>query len=188
MLISIGLGVLAIAAGAPDAGAALIAGSQAIRDGELRALHAGAGNRRRPSRRNYLEATGQSGRGLIASSTTNAPVRIQTRRAPPWMMTHPYSSDRVESLRQRVERARIATRSKREDNLRRFRFMQAKLIGFIRTAGPDAGALSARATPRSPRATRAPSPIIAPPSSTRRARELDVLIAEEPQQSRTSRN
>ena len=47
-LISIGLGVLAIAAGAPDAGAALISRLASLRDGHVRAPHAGAGIRRGP--------------------------------------------------------------------------------------------------------------------------------------------
>lgn len=136
MLISIGLGVLAIAAGAPDAGAALIAGSQQFamasfvqhtQAQESSADQAGA---------QYLEASGQSGRGLITFFDHQIrPFEFRARRAPPWMMTHPFTSDRVEALRQRVEAGEHRDAVDSEDNLRRFRFMQAKLIGFIRSEG-----------------------------------------------------
>lgn len=135
-LISIGLGVLAIAAGAPQAGAALIAGSQQFAMAsfvrytqvqESSADQAGAG---------YLDATGQTGRGLIEFFNRNLrPYEFQTRRVPPYLMTHPYTSDRVEALRRRVEASDNYTHTDTEDNVRRFRFMQAKLVGFTQTEG-----------------------------------------------------
>lgn len=135
-LISIGLGVLAIAAGAPDAGAALIAGSQQfamanfVRHTQVQesaADQAGA---------SYLEASGQSGRGLISFFNDNLrPYEFQTRRIPPYLMTHPFSSDRVEALRVRVAQGEYYNAPETEENLRRFRFMQAKLVGFIQTQG-----------------------------------------------------
>lgn len=133
-LISIGLGVLAIAAGAPDAGAALISGSQQfamanfVRHTQVQesaADQAGA---------EFLEASGQSGRGLISFFNRNMrPYEFMARRAPPYMMTHPYSSDRVESLRQRVEGADHREATDSAENIRRFAFMKAKLVGFIMT-------------------------------------------------------
>jgi predicted Zn-dependent protease len=135
-LISIGLGVLAIAAGAPDAGAALIAGSQQfamanfVRHTQVQessADQAGAA---------YLETSGQSGRGLVSFFNDNLrPYEFQTRRIPPYLMTHPFSSDRVEALRLRVTQGEHYSAPESEDNLRRFRFMQAKLVGFIQTQG-----------------------------------------------------
>ena len=135
-LISIGLGVLAIAVGAPDAGAALIAGSQQfamanfVRHTQVQessADQAGAA---------YLEASGQSGRGLISFFNDNLrPYEFQTRRIPPYLMTHPFSSDRVEALRLRVAQGEHYSATDSEENLRRFRFMQAKLVGFIQTQG-----------------------------------------------------
>jgi predicted Zn-dependent protease len=135
-LISIGLGVLAIAAGAPDAGAALISGSQAFAMGtfvrhtqvqESAADQAALG---------YLEASGQSGEGLLTFFNRNMrPYEFMMRRAPPYMLTHPYSSDRVESLRQRISQAPHEGVTDTEDNIHRLQMMQAKLIGFIRNQG-----------------------------------------------------
>jgi predicted Zn-dependent protease len=49
------------------------------------------------------------------------------------MVTHPFTSDRIEALRQRVEGAENYRTTDTPDNLRRFQFMQAKLIGFTQT-------------------------------------------------------
>ncbi len=134
MLISLALGVLAIAGGEPAAGAALISGSQQFAMSSF-VLHTQAQESSADQAAlNYLETTGQSGRGLITFFNEQIrPYEFMTRRMPPYMMTHPYASDRVESLRQGVERASHRETSDSEENLRRFRFMQAKLIGFIRT-------------------------------------------------------
>lgn len=135
-LISIGLGVLAMAAGAPDAGAALISGAGQFAQAnfvrhtqvqESAADQAAAG---------YLEQTGQTGRGLIDFFNHNLrQYEFQVRRMPPYMMSHPYSSDRVEALRQRVAAGEHYNATDSEDNIRRFQFMQAKLVGFTQTRG-----------------------------------------------------
>ncbi|MBL8548069.1 MAG: M48 family metallopeptidase [Hyphomonadaceae bacterium] len=181
MLISIGLGVLAMAAGAPDAGAALIAGSQGFamasfvrftQTQESAADQAGA---------NFLERSGQSGRGLISFFDSEIrPYEWQTRRAPPWMMTHPFSSDRVESLRQRVNAASNRDAVDTPENIRRFQFMQAKLIGFIRSEGQVLGRYPLRDTSQPARYARAIVYYRNAKLPQARA-ELDILIAEDPQ-------
>ena len=118
-------------------GAALIAGSQAFAHGKFRAPHAGAGipPPTKPALQ-YLEESDQSGRGLVGSSTDNLRrYEFQVRRAPPYMLTHPFTSDRVESLRIRVEGAEHRDAVDTPENIRRFQFMQAKLIGFLNTQG-----------------------------------------------------
>lgn len=180
MLLSIGLGVLAIAAGAPDAGAALISGSQAFAMGELvrhtqvqesSADQAGA---------QFLEATGQSGRGLITFFNTQIrPYEFMTRRAPPWMMTHPYSSDRVEALRARVQASPHYDTPDSADYLRRFEFMQAKLVGFIQTQGQTLARYPVRDTSQPARYARAVAYYRASDLTRARA-ELDILMREDP--------
>ncbi|MBC7769745.1 MAG: M48 family metallopeptidase [Phycisphaerales bacterium] len=180
MLISIGLGVLAIAAGAPDAGAALISGSQQfamsnfVRHTQVQesaADQAGA---------QYLEASGQSGRGLISFFNEQLrPYEFMTRRMPPYMMTHPYSSDRVESLRQRIEGAQHYETPEDEENLRRFRFMQAKLVGFIHTQGQTLARYPLRDTSQPARYARAVAYYRVSDLARARA-ELDVLMREDP--------
>ncbi len=179
-LISIGLGVLAIASGAPDAGAALISGSQAFAMGtfvrhtqvqESAADQAGL---------SYLEASGQSGQGLLDFFNENMrPYEFMMRRAPPYMLTHPYSSDRVEALRQGIERSEHRGTADSEDYVRRFEMMQAKLIGFLRTQGQTLARYPTSDTSAPARYARA----IAYYRVNRLAdaqREINSLIAEEP--------
>jgi predicted Zn-dependent protease len=101
------------------------------------------------------------------------------RRAPPWMMTHPFSSDRVESLRQGVERSEHRDAVDTPENVRRFQFMQAKLIGFIRTEGQTLARYPLRDTSQPARYARAIAYYRASKLAQARA-ELDVLIAEDP--------
>ena len=103
---------------------------------------------------------------------------------PPYMMTHPFSSDRVEALRQRVERG-LATSTRRtaKTTFAASSSCRPSSIGFIQHARPDAGALSADATPRSRRAMRARSRIIASPSWRARAQRARKPDRREPEQS-----
>ncbi len=134
MLVSIGLGVLAIVAGAPDAGAALIAGSQSFAMASFVRHTQAQESAADQAAVQFLDASGQSGRGLISFFNSQIrPYEWRQRNLPQWMITHPYSSDRVESLRLRVEAAENADAADSADFVRRFQFMQAKLIGFIRT-------------------------------------------------------
>lgn len=179
-LISIGLGVLAIMSGAGDAGAALIAGSQGFAMGnfvrhtqvqESAADQAGA---------QYLEATGQSGRGLISFFNENVrPYEFQMRRAPPYVLTHPFTSDRVEALRQRVEHAEHYNTTDSEDYLRRFTYMQAKLTGFLRSQGQTLARYPLSDTSQPARYARSVAYYRAADLPRARA-ELESLLAESP--------
>ena len=179
-LISIGLGVLAIAAGAPDAGAAIISGSSQFAQSnfvrhtqvqESAADQAGA---------EYLEASGQSGRGLIDFFNHNLRrYEFQARRAPPYMITHPFTSDRVESLRVRVEAAPHHDAVDSPDNIRRFQYMQAKLIGFLNTQGQTMAHYPLSDTSAPARYARAVAYYRVSELAKARA-ELDSLIAEQP--------
>jgi len=179
-LVSIGLGVLAIAAGAPDAGAALIGGSQAFAMGTFVRHTQVQESAADQAAANYLEATGQSGQGLLDFFNENMrPYEFMTRRAPPYMMTHPYSSDRVEALRQRVQAGSHLSTTDSEENVRRFQMMQAKLIGFIRNQGQTLARYPTSDTSAPARYARA----IAYYRVNRlpdAQRELNSLLAEEP--------
>lgn len=134
MLISLALGVIAIAGGQPAAGAALISGSQQFAMSSLVQYTQAQESSADQAGVSFLETSGQSGRGLITFFDRKLrPFEFQTRRIPPYMMTHPYASDRVESLRQAVSAGAHRDATDTPDNIRRFQFMQAKLIGFIRT-------------------------------------------------------
>jgi len=179
-LISIGLGVLAIAAGAPDAGAALIGGSQAFAMGTFVRHTQVQESAADQAALNYLEASGQSGQGLLTFfSRELRPYEFMVRRAPPYVLTHPYTSDRVESLRQGIDRAEHRNATDTPDNVHRLEMAQAKLIGFIRNQGQTLARYPATDTSEPARYARtiAYYRVNRLPDAQR---ELNSLIAEEP--------
>ncbi|WP_291836887.1 M48 family metalloprotease [Brevundimonas sp.] len=103
MLMTMALGALAIAAGAPDAGAVLLGNSQYF--GTLSALRymthqeGEADN----SGARALERAGESGRGLLTffENFRSQEVFSDARRYP-YFRSHPLSSDRIENLRRLV--------------------------------------------------------------------------------------
>ena len=132
MILTMGLGILAALAGSPDGGAALIANSQFAgalgalgysREQESRADQAGAG---------FLEATGQSGRGLVEffDNFRYQEVFDQSRRFA-YFRSHPLSSDRIEALRGRVERLPHYGAVDTPADLAEHEVMKAKLEGFL---------------------------------------------------------
>jgi predicted Zn-dependent protease len=132
MILTMGLGVLAALAGAPDAGAVLIGNASYFgqlgvlgysRDQESRADQAGAG---------FLEATGQSGRGLVEffDNFRYQEVFDQSRRYE-YFRSHPLSSERIEALRSRVERQPHWNAVDSPEDLAEHEIMRAKLEGFL---------------------------------------------------------
>lgn len=179
-LISIGLGVLAIAAGAPQAGAALISGSQAfamanyVRHTQVQESAADQ------AALQYLEASGQSGEGLIDFFNNNfRRYEFIMRRAPPYLLTHPYSSDRVEALRVGAASASHYAAVDTPENLARFHTMQAKLIGFLQTQGQTMAHYPLSNTSADARYARAIAYYRVAQTNEARA-ELNTLIAESP--------
>lgn len=132
MLLTMGLGLLAMFAGAPDAGAMLLANSQYFgtlgalgysREQEGRADQAAVG---------FLEKTGQSGKGLVEffDKFRYQEVFSQDRRFP-YFRSHPLSSERIELLRTRVERQPSYGATDSAVDTLEFATMKAKIDGFV---------------------------------------------------------
>lgn len=132
MLLTMGLGVLALFAGAPDAGAILMANSQYFgalgalgysREQEGRADQAAVG---------FLEKTGQSGKGLVEffDKFRYQEVFSQDRRFP-YFRSHPLSSQRIELLRSRVEAQPSYNAVDKPEDILEFQIMKAKIDGFV---------------------------------------------------------
>ncbi|MBI5941884.1 MAG: M48 family metallopeptidase [Caulobacterales bacterium] len=132
MLLTMGLGVLAMFAGAPEAGALLLANSQYFgalgalgysREQEGRADQAAVG---------FLERTGQSGRGLVDffDKFRYQEVFSQDRRFP-YFRSHPLSSERIELLRTRVEHQLSFGATDSPEDILEFQTMKAKIDGFM---------------------------------------------------------
>lgn len=131
--LSIGLGILAIAAGAPDAGAALIAGSQQFAYANFVQFTQAQESKADQAAVTLMEASGQSGQGLLdfASRQFRYNEMRSASRIPPWMRTHPLWSDRIQALRQRVEQADHREAKDSPQEIEQLRLMQAKLFGYV---------------------------------------------------------
>lgn len=131
-LLTMGLGVLAAIAGAPDAAAGL-AGSASYfgaigalgysREQEGRADQAGA---------TLLEKAGLSGKGLAEffDNFRYQEVFDESRRFA-YFRSHPLSSDRIESLRSRVEKLPHYAEPDTPQAIAEHAIMKAKLDGFL---------------------------------------------------------
>ena len=130
--VSIGLGIIAIAAGAPELGAALIANSQ-----QLTALSFFTHTRAQESSADqaavtFLERTGESPAGIVEffEEFRYQEVLSQARRFE-YFRTHPLASDRIRSLRARAEETGLMDVPPTERSLQQMAIMHAKLIGFL---------------------------------------------------------
>ncbi len=131
-LISIGLGVLAIAAGAGDAGAALIASSQ-----QFAALNFFVHTRAEEATADaaavsYLSQLGQSPAGIVEffDKFRYQEVLSEARRQP-YFRSHPLASNRIRTTRALAEETGLMDVPPTPEAQRQFDLMQAKLIGFI---------------------------------------------------------
>lgn len=132
VLASIALGVLAIAAGAPDAGVALIAGSQQFGLASLARFTQVQESAADQAGSTFLEASGQSSAGLIEFFTKFRYLEVVSEsRAPPYFKTHPLSSDRIESLRTKLAKSPFKDVKDSPEDLQRFKLLKAKLEGYL---------------------------------------------------------
>ena len=131
-LLTLGLGVLAAAAGAPDAAAALLSSSSYFgalgalaysREQEARADQAGL---------TYLEKAGESGRGLVEfmDNFRYQEVFDEARRYP-YFQDHPIFSDRVESMRRRAESLSHYNEVDPPELVAEHEIMKAKILAFM---------------------------------------------------------
>jgi predicted Zn-dependent protease len=131
-LLTLGLGVLAAAAGAPGAGAALASSS-----GYFAALGALGYSREQEARADqaaitYLNRAHESARGLVDffDNFRYEEVFDQARRFP-YFQNHPISSERIELLRRRAEEQPDYGKVDGPASLAEHAVMKAKLFGFI---------------------------------------------------------
>jgi predicted Zn-dependent protease len=131
-LVSIGLGVLAIAAGAGEAGAALIASSQ-----QFAALNFFTHTRTEEAMADtkavqYLSELGQNPMGIVEffEKYRYQEVLSEARRFP-YFRSHPLSADRVRLTRTLAVESGLSEVEEDPRTQRQFEMMKAKLVGFI---------------------------------------------------------
>jgi predicted Zn-dependent protease len=136
MIVSIGLGVLAALAGAPDAAAALVFSSGYF--GELSML---GYSREQESRADqaaatYLEKAGMSGRGLVDFFNNFRYQEVfDDAKKYPFFRDHPLTDDRIEALAVRVQQQPHYDAVDAPEAIARHEVMKAKLEGFLDGAG-----------------------------------------------------
>ncbi len=131
-LLTLGLGVLAAAAGAPDAGAALA--SSAGYFGTLGALGYSRQQEARADQAavTYLSRAHISSRGVVDffDAFRYEEVFDQGRRFP-YFQSHPITSERIELLRRRAEEQPDYDKPDSPEAIADYNIMKAKLFGFI---------------------------------------------------------
>ena len=179
-LVSIGLGVLAIAAGAGDAGAALIASSQ-----QFAALNFFRHTRAEEAMADqaavsYLAELGESPRGLVEffENYRYQEVLSDARRYP-YFRAHPLASDRIRTTRQLAEETGLMDVEPDEKTVHEFEMMQAKLIGFLQPPTQVFRKYPTTDTSQPARYARAVAYMQAADTNQAIA-EIDSLIEEEP--------
>lgn len=133
MIVSLLLGAAAMAAGSPDAGMAVLAGSsqlgertmiQFTRTQEASADQAGAG---------FLERAHESGRGMLEMfQKLSGRELVATHNIDPFLLDHPLSTERISSLEDRVDASPYKDVKDPPALLERHALMKAKLYGFIK--------------------------------------------------------
>jgi predicted Zn-dependent protease len=131
-LLTLGLGVLAAAAGAPDAGAALASSAGYFGTlgylGYTRQMEARADQ----AAITYLNNAHESPKGLVDffDAFRYEEVFEQARRFP-YFQNHPISSERIELLRRRAEEQPDYNKPDSPEAIAEYDIMKAKLFGFI---------------------------------------------------------
>ncbi len=132
LLISMALGILAAAAGAPDAGLALLLGGQQV--AQRRVLSHSRVNEASADQAavSYLDALGISSEGLIEFFGKFRDQELLTPgRRDPFVRTHPLSSDRIAALRARVDESPYTHIKDSPEAIRRLSLVKAKIYGFL---------------------------------------------------------
>jgi len=132
MLIAAGLGLAAILAGEGQAGAAILMGAPQF--GQINVLaHTRTGESVADQyAAQYLERTGQSGKGLIAFfDKFRYQEVLSSARRYPYFRSHPLSSERIDVLREVVDRSPSRDAVDSEEDKFKLEMVKAKLRGFL---------------------------------------------------------
>lgn len=132
MIMTMALGALAAIAGAPDAGAALLASSQYFGTlGALRYMQSQEGEADITGAR-ALERAGESGRGMVEFfENFRAQEIFSDQRRYPYFRSHPLSSQRIDALRRPVESASNYDKRDSDARMAQHALVVAKIRAFM---------------------------------------------------------
>lgn len=136
LIVSLLLGAAAIAAGAPDVGAAVLSGGMHIAQRQILAYNRTQEAAADQAAMSYLERTGQSASGLLTFFDRFRDSNVMIGHSiDPYAQTHPMPQDRIASLERRVAESRFKDRKDTPDEIHRLKMAQAKLHGFLDDTG-----------------------------------------------------
>jgi predicted Zn-dependent protease len=135
MLIGMLLGIGAMVAGSPQAGAAILTGAQTIgmrsaltytRTQEASADQAAV---------RFLTQTQQSGRGVLAffQRLSNQEI-MRARSLDPYSVSHPLSAERITSLQREVDASPYVSAKDPPADVAQLKLIQGKISGFLETS------------------------------------------------------
>jgi len=132
MIMTMALGALAAIAGAPDAGAALLASSQYFGTlGALRYMQSQEGEADITGAR-ALERAGESGKGMVEFFENFRSQEVfSDQRRYPYFRSHPLSSARIEALRRPVEAAPHYSHQDSPERMAQHALVVAKIRSFM---------------------------------------------------------
>lgn len=132
MIMTMALGALAAIAGAPDAGAALLASSQYFGTlGALRYMQSQEGEADITGAR-ALERAGESGKGMVEFFENFRSQEVfSDQRRYPYFRSHPLSSARIEALRRPVEAAAHYDHRDSPERMAQHALVVAKIRSFM---------------------------------------------------------
>lgn len=126
------LGAVVIAAGGGEAGAVVMQGGQAAAQGSLLRYSQGQESAADQAALKFLEATGQSPRGLLKlfQKLEDQELLVSARQSP-YLRTHPLTRDRFLAVEHHLSQSNAADAADPPDRVDAHRRMVAKLAGFI---------------------------------------------------------
>jgi predicted Zn-dependent protease len=131
MLVGIGLGILAAAAGSPEGAAALVFSSSYFGEVSVLGYSREQESRADQAAATYLEAADMSGRGLVSFFDNFRYQEVfDDERKFPYFRDHPLTDDRIEALRVRVEHEPHVGVVDTPEAIARYDVMKAKIEAF----------------------------------------------------------
>jgi predicted Zn-dependent protease len=79
----------------------------------------------------YLDETGQSSRGMLEFLAILADQQKIVLQPPPYLLSHPLTTDRMDAVRAHVEQSPLSNEPARADYEAEFQRIRAKLIGYV---------------------------------------------------------
>lgn len=132
MIASMVLGIGAMAAGAGDAGMAIIAGGSQIAQRSVLAYSRQQEGAADQAGATYLQRAGMSGKGMLdLFAKFRDQEALSTTQQDPFIQSHPISEDRLASLEERVQASPYFDQTDTPERVHQFKMVQAKLFGFV---------------------------------------------------------